>query len=68
MQSEAPAQLTTIPPKPKCMPQALTIFGGGPVCQDQWNAYNQAVEQRKVQELQLKRQVIFSLVSNAETR
>jgi hypothetical protein len=35
------------------MPQALTIFGGGPECQDRWNAYNQAVEQRKTEELQL---------------
>jgi hypothetical protein len=52
-QSQAPVQLTNIPPKPTCMPQALTIFGGGPECQDRWNAYNQAVEQRKTEELQL---------------
>jgi hypothetical protein len=35
------------------MPQALTIFGGGPECQDRWNAYNQAVQQRANEELQL---------------
>jgi hypothetical protein len=35
------------------MPQALTIFGGGPECQDRWNAYNQAVQQREREELQL---------------
>ena len=52
-QSQATVQLTNIPPKPTCMPQALTIFGGGPECQDRWNAYNQAVQQRKVEELQL---------------
>ena len=52
-QSQPPVQVTNIPPKPTCMPQALTIFGGGPACQDRWNAYNQAVQQRKVEELQL---------------
>ncbi len=53
-QSAVPAQLTQVPPtKPTCMPEALTIFGGGPVCQDQWNAYNQAVQQRAREELQL---------------
>lgn len=52
-QSQAPIQLTNVPPKPTCMPQALTIFGGGPDCQDRSNVYNQAVEQRKNEELQL---------------
>jgi hypothetical protein len=52
-QSQAPAQLTNVPPKPTCSPAALTIFGGGPDCQDRWNAYNQAVQQRTREELQL---------------
>ena len=53
MQPEIPAQLTNVPPKPTCQPAALSIFGGGPDCQDRWNAYNQAVQQRAREELQL---------------
>ena len=53
MQSEAPAQLTNVPPRPTCQAGALALFGGGPDCQDRWNAYNQAVQQRKIEELQL---------------
>jgi hypothetical protein len=52
-QSAAPIQLTTVPPKPTCNPEALAIFGGGPDCQDRVNAYNQAVQQRTREELQL---------------
>jgi len=52
-QSQTSAQLTNVPPKPTCSPAALTIFGGGPDCQDRWNAYNQAVQQRTREELQL---------------
>jgi len=52
-QSAAPVQLTQVPPKPKCNAAALPLFGGGPVCQDQWDAYNQAVQQRTREELQL---------------
>jgi hypothetical protein len=53
MQSESPVQLTQVPPKPTCSPAALSIFGGGPDCQDRWNTYNQAVQQRAREELQL---------------
>lgn len=45
-------QLVQVPPKPTCMPGALPLFGGGPDCQDRWNLYNQAVQQRARQELQ----------------
>ena len=53
MQSEAPVQLTTIPPQPECRPSDLAIFGGGPDCRDRWNIYNQAVAQRQQEEAQL---------------
>jgi hypothetical protein len=46
-------QLTQIPPKPTCNPAALPLFGGGPDCQDRWNIYNQAVQQRAREEVQL---------------
>jgi hypothetical protein len=46
-------QLTQVPPKPTCNPAALPLFGGGPDCQDRWNLYNQAVQQRTREELQL---------------
>jgi len=54
-QTAAPAQqqLTQVPPKPTCNPAALAVFGGGPDCQDRWNLYNQAVQQRTREELQL---------------
>ena len=45
---EAPAQLTQVPPKPTC----VHIFNTG-TCADLWNAYNQAVQQRSREELQL---------------
>jgi hypothetical protein len=50
-QSQAPAQLTNIPPTPSCNPAA--IFGDSRDCQDRWNIYNQAVQQRRQEELQL---------------
>jgi hypothetical protein len=50
MQSEAPVQLTTVPPKPTCNPSA--IFASTD-CTDRWNIYNQAVQQRQREELQL---------------
>jgi len=50
MQSEIPVQLTVVPPKPTCNP--ASIFTGTD-CQDRINLYNQAVEQRRQQELQL---------------
>jgi hypothetical protein len=40
MPQSQPIQLTNIPPKPTCNPAALAVFGGGPDCQDRWNAYN----------------------------
>lgn len=53
LNAQTPAQLTTVPPKPTCNPAALAMFGGGPDCQDRWNLYNQAVQQRTREELQL---------------
>jgi hypothetical protein len=50
MQSETPVQLTVVPPKPMCNP--ASIFTGTD-CQDRINLYNQAVEQRRQQELHL---------------
>src|SRR6266581_9721241 len=52
-QTAAPVQLTNVPPKPTCNAAALPLFGGGPVCQEQWNSYNQAVQQRAREEIQL---------------
>jgi hypothetical protein len=49
----APVQRTNIPPKPTCNVAALPLFGGGPDCQDRWNVYNQAVQQRTRGEIQL---------------
>jgi len=49
-QSAAPAQLTQVPPKPTCNP--LNIFTGTD-CQDRINLYNQALQQRQREELQL---------------
>ncbi len=50
---QASVQLTNVPPKPTCNPADLSLFGGGPDCQDRWNVYNQAVQQRTREELQL---------------
>jgi hypothetical protein len=50
MQSETPVQLTQVPPKPTCNPN--NIFTGND-CQDRINLYNQAVQQRQREELQL---------------
>lgn len=47
----APTQFTQIPPKPTCNVGALPLFGGGPDCQDRWNIYNQAVQQRAREEV-----------------
>lgn len=35
---------------PTCDPRAAAIFGGGPACEDRWNAYSYAVQQRKQEE------------------
>ena len=50
MQSDAPVQLTQVPPKPTCNPNS--IFTGSD-CQDRINLYNQAMQQRQREELQL---------------
>jgi hypothetical protein len=50
MQSESPVQLTPVPPKPTCIPN--TLFSSA-ACNDLWNAYNQATQQRAREELQL---------------
>jgi len=50
MQSDAPVQLTQVPPKPTCNPNS--IFTGSD-CQDRINLYNQAVQERQREELQL---------------
>jgi hypothetical protein len=50
-QSQPPVQLTNIPPTPSC--DRAPIFGDGRDCQDRWNLYNQAVQQRRQEELQL---------------
>lgn len=50
MQSDIPVQLTQVPPKPTCNPS--NIFTGSD-CQDRINLYNQAVQQRQREELQL---------------
>jgi len=49
-QSAAPAQLTQVPSKPTCNP--LNIFTGRD-CQSIINTYNQALQQRQREELQL---------------
>src|SRR5207253_1880256 len=46
--SEATVQLTPVPPKPTCTP----FFNTGS-CADLWRTYNQAVQQRNQQEMQL---------------
>jgi hypothetical protein len=48
MQLQAPVQLTQVPPKPTC----VLIFNTGS-CADLWRNYNQAVQQRTREELQL---------------
>jgi len=48
MQVQAPVQLTQVPPKPTC----VQIFNTGS-CADLWRAYNQAVQQRTREDLQL---------------
>jgi len=48
MQVNAPVQLTPVPPNPTC----VQIFNTGS-CADLWRAYNQAVQQRTQQELQI---------------
>jgi len=50
MQLETPVQLTQVPPKPTCIPNALFSSAA---CNDLWNAYNQAFQQRTREELQL---------------
>ncbi len=50
MQINEPVQLTQVPPKPICNP--LNIFTGRD-CQDRINLYNQALQQRQREELQL---------------
>ena len=52
-QSAAPIQFTQIPPKPSCNPAALPLFNGGPACQKQWDFYNQSVQQRAREEIQV---------------
>jgi hypothetical protein len=47
-QQAAPVQLTQVPPKPTC----VVILQNGS-CADLWRAYNQAVQQRTREELQL---------------
>jgi len=49
-QSESPVQLTQVPPKPTCNPNSF--FDSG-TCRDSINAYNQAVQQRTREEIQL---------------
>jgi hypothetical protein len=49
-QSEAPVQLTQVPPKPTCIPYAL--FSGA-ACNDLWDTYKQALALRQQQDLQL---------------
>lgn len=46
----APTQLTQVPPKPTCNPNNIFI---GRDCQDRINLYNQALQQRQREELQL---------------
>jgi hypothetical protein len=48
MQLEAPVQLTQVPPQPTC----VQIFKTGS-CADLWRTYNQAVQRRTREELQL---------------
>jgi hypothetical protein len=48
MQLQTPVQLTQVPPKPSC----TLIFNTGS-CADLWRNYNQAVQQRTREELQL---------------
>jgi len=50
MQSDAPAQLTQVPPKPTCVPN--TLFSSAD-CNDRWNMYKQALAQRQQEEMQL---------------
>lgn len=50
MQVQAPVQLTQVPPKPSCNPNSIFT---GTDCQDRINLYNQAVQQRTREELQL---------------
>ena len=45
---QPPTQVTQVPPKPTC----TLIFTTG-ACADLWKAYNQAVQQRQQEELQL---------------
>ncbi len=46
----APQQLTQVPPKPTCNPNALFHTTA---CEDLWEAYNNALAQRQKEELQL---------------
>lgn len=48
MQIQTPVQLTQVPPKPTC----TQIFNTGS-CADLWRNYNQAVQQRTREELQM---------------
>jgi hypothetical protein len=49
-QTAAPVQLTQVPPKPTCIPNALFSSAA---CNDLWRTYNQAVQQWTQEELQL---------------
>ena len=48
MQSQAPVQLTNVPPPPTCSPGNLFT---GADCQDRINLYNQAKQQRHQQDI-----------------
>ena len=48
MQSQAPVQLTNVPPPPTCSPGNLFT---GADCQDRINLYNQAKQQRQQQDI-----------------
>jgi hypothetical protein len=49
-QDTAQPQLTQVPPKPSCNPNVLFHTTA---CEDLWNAYNAALQQRQREELQL---------------
>jgi hypothetical protein len=46
--TDAPAQLTQVPPKPTC-----TIWLSNGACANLWNTYNQALAQRTREEMQI---------------
>jgi hypothetical protein len=49
-QDTAQPQLTQVPPKPSCNPSVLFHTTA---CEDLWNAYNAALQERQREELQL---------------